>query len=307
MKWIETKVVLIDETAIHSVDLVSDIFSDLGLQGVVIEEPGLEPEEGWGEDAVALPEHHGVIGYFPKNKLVGEQCRRLEQRLFRLKQETGFDFRIYYREIDEADWAQSWKAFFFPQRISDRIIIKPTWRDVDAGPDDIILEIDPGMAFGTGVHPTTSTCIEMIQTFLKPKDRMLDVGTGSGILMIAGAKLGASFVYGVDIDDMAVEIAKKNLLKNRIDPGFFTVKRGHLIDGVSSRFELVTANILLEVVLVLLEEIHRVLEKGGVMIASGIIERNKDAVIDKMVSKGFAIIGVKLKEGWATIAGKSAS
>ena len=306
MKYIEAKVVVYGENAIRSVDLVADVFSDFNLQGVVVEEPGLTPDEGWGEDAVAQPENHGVIGYFPKNELIEQRCRRLEQRLDGLKENTGLDCRIFYREIDEEDWAQSWKAFFFPQRITDRVVIKPTWRKVETRPDDIIIEIDPGMAFGTGIHPTTSTCIEMLQAVLNSGDRLLDVGTGSGILMIAGAKLGASRIFGIDVDEVAVGIAKKNLLLNQIDPECFTVKSGHLVDGVNGRLDLVTANILSEVILVLLEDVHKVLKKGGVLIASGIIEKNSNAVVDKMISRGFDILEVKIKEGWVTIAGRLA-
>jgi ribosomal protein L11 methyltransferase len=304
LKYLEAKVVVHGDNAIRAVDLVVDIFLDFKLQGVVIEEPGMVPAEGWGEDAVAQPENHGVIGYFPKNELIEQRCARLEQRLDELKERVGFDCRIYYREIDEADWAESWKAFFFPQRITDRVVIKPTWREIDARPDDIVIEIDPGMAFGTGIHPTTSTCIEVLQTVVKPGDRMLDVGTGSGILMVAGSGFGASFVCGVDVDEVAVGIAEKNLLLNGIDPERFTVNTGHLVHGVNGRFDVVCANILSEVILVLLEDIHQVLEAGGVLIASGIIEKNRDLVVEKMISKGFEIIEIKLKEGWATIAGR---
>lgn len=304
MKYIEAKVVIQGAVKGEDVELVADVFSDFGLQGVVIEAPDLEPAEEWGEDAVALPDHHGVIGYFPKNRLAASRCRRLEGRLLQLKSKTGLDTRVHYREIDETDWAHSWKAFFFPQRLTDRIIVKPTWREVDCGPEDIILEIDPGMAFGTGIHPTTAACIQMIQAFLHAGDRLLDVGTGSGILMLAGARLGASHVYGVDIDETAVEIAEKNLRRNGIPPAMATVRCGRLIDGVRGRFDLVTANILSEVILALLDDVETVLTRGGILIASGIIEKNADAVMDKMRSKDLDVVQVKQKEGWTTIAAR---
>ena len=305
MRWVEAKVILEDDAAIFFSDVIADIFSDFGLQGTVIEDPNLIPEEGWGEDAVALPEHPAVIGYFPKNERIAEKCGRLEKRLHDLKQEAGIICRITYREIDEADWAESWKAFFQIQRITERIIVKPTWRECTAGPDDIILEIDPGMAFGTGLHPTTSGCIEMIEAYLKPGDRMLDVGTGSGILMIAGAKFGASFLCGVDTDETAVEIARKNLLQNRVDPKRFEVIVGHLADPIRDRrFDFVTANIRSDVVIRLLEDVGEAMSFNAMLIASGIIEKNKSSVIEKMKSKGFDIVSVVLKEGWATIAAR---
>jgi ribosomal protein L11 methyltransferase len=305
LRWVEAKVVLGDDAGAFAVDVVADIFSDFGLQGTVIEDPGLMPEEGWGEDAVALPEHPAVIGYFVQNKQTSEKCGQLEKRLLNLEQETGIVGRVAYREIDEADWAQSWKAFFHPQRITDRIIVKPTWREFEAGPNDIVLEIDPGMAFGTGLHPTTSGCIAMIETYLKPGDRMLDVGTGSGILMVAGAKLGASTVCGVDADETAVEIAWENLIQNKVDAKCVEVLTGHLTDPVRGRrFDFVAANILSEVVIRLLDDVGGVMSSNAMLIASGIIEKNKDAVIEKMKSKGFDIVSVMLKEGWTTIAAR---
>ncbi|MFO7963948.1 MAG: 50S ribosomal protein L11 methyltransferase [Desulfobacterales bacterium] len=306
MRYVETRVVIYGENPARLLETVADVFSDFGLQGVVIEDPGLTPEEGWGEDAVALPEHYGVIGYFPKDAMLVEKCRRLERKMLQLKRESGCDFRTLYREIDEEDWAHAWKTFFFPQRITDRILIKPTWRHVDAEPADIIIEIDPGMAFGTGLHPTTATCLEMIQSFLTPQDRMLDVGTGSGILMIAAAALGASYVHGVDIDPFAVEVARKNMMINRIDPKRFALHVGRLTKGVRGRFDLVAANILSEVVLTLLDDIHDVLERDGILIAAGIIEKNEAQVIEKMAAERFEIRQVKRKEGWSTIVGKCA-
>ena len=306
MKWLEAKVMLENEAAIGAVDVISDIFLDFGLQGTVLEEPGGEPEEGWGDDALPLPEEYAVIGYFPVNRVTTEKCRRLEDRLRALSEQIGIRYRIVYGQIDEEDWAESWKAFFYPEKITDRIVIKPTWRSYDPDPDDMIIEIDPGMAFGTGIHPTTSACIQMIESYLKPQTRMLDIGTGSGVLMIAAAKLGAARVVGVDVDEMAVEIAEKNLAQNRIAPDRFCVLTGHLIDAVDECFDMIVANILSEVVIRLLEDIHRVVIPGSVFIASGIIEKNKDAVMEKMTSKGFEVLDVLIKDGWATLAGKYA-
>ena len=304
MKWLEAKIVLKNEAAIAAADVISDIFSDFGLQGTVLEEPGLEPEEGWGDDAVAQPEEYAVIGYLPINALTAERCTRLESRLRELKEQIGIRYRIIYGEMDEEDWAESWKAFFYPEKITERIVIKPTWRNYEPEPGDIILEIDPGMAFGTGIHPTTSTCIAALESHLKPGSSLLDVGTGSGILMIAGAKLGALRLVGIDVDEMAVEIARKNLLLNKIDQDRFKVLAGNLAFTVKERFDVVTANILSEVILLLLDDIHRVIKPGGLLIASGIIEKNKDMVVEKMKEKKFKIIEVRLKEGWATLSAR---
>lgn len=314
MNWLEAKVVLENDKAISAADIISDIFSGFGLQGTVIEEPGGEPEEGWGDNAVPLPENYAVIGYFPENDLLNEKCAQLEHRLSILKEDIGIQYKLFYKKLNEEDWAESWKAFFHPERLTDNIVVKPTWRDYDAGPNDIILEIDPGMAFGSGIHPTTSACIEMIQTYISPNDRMLDVGVGSGILMIAGAKLGALKIVGVDLDEVAVGIAEKNLLINGIEPERFQIMTGDLIDPIvhpmderfktNKHFDIVTANILSEVIIKLLDDIPEVMAENGILIASGIIEKNKNPVVEKMVETGFDIIEVRIKEGWTTIAGE---
>jgi len=258
MRWMETKVIFEHEDSLLASDLIADAFYEAGLQGVVVESPEAEPTLDWGEDAEKLPEYHAITGYFPENDQGRGQYRELEQGLERLRERTGIFYRMVCRKIDEQDWAESWKAYFWPQEITPGLVVKPTWREYAPKNGQIVIEIDPGMAFGTGTHPTTALCAQMIETALKPGDRMLDVGTGSGILMIIAARLGASRMLGVDNDEVAVETARKNLLLNQIDPGTFEVVQGNLIDGVSGTFDLVTANILSEVIIRLLNDIPRV-------------------------------------------------
>ncbi|MBC2712968.1 MAG: 50S ribosomal protein L11 methyltransferase, partial [Desulfosarcina sp.] len=225
----------------------------------------------------------GVTGYFSDTKSAADKCKALESALLRLESATGIETRVEYARIDEQDWAEAWKEYFWPEKITDTIVVKPSWREYPAGQDDIILEIDPGMAFGTGTHPTTVLCIRMIQTHLKPGDAFLDVGTGSGILMIAAAKLGAGTICGVDNDEVAVAVAKKNLIANNIH--HFSLSTGNLVDGVSQTFDVVTANILAEVILVLLPDVTAVLRENGVFICSGIITAKKDAVLSGLKKK----------------------
>ena len=302
MEWLETKVILENEAAINAADVIADIFSDIGVSGTVLEDPTLTPDEGWGEDAVPLPDQFSVIGYLPVNPGMEEKCRILEQRLAMLAKKEEISFRILTRKMDEQDWAESWKEHFWPERLSDRIVIKPTWRAFDAGPDDIILEIDPGMAFGTGTHPTTASCICMMERYVVPGCSMLDIGTGSGILMVAAAKLGARSTCGVDNDDVAVEIAEKNLLLNGILPETFTLFAGDLVDCVKARFDVVCANILSEVIIRLLDGIAPVMAENGVLVTSGIIEKNAPKVVEKMNSIGFAVKETVVRDGWVTLA-----
>ncbi|MBW2592734.1 MAG: 50S ribosomal protein L11 methyltransferase, partial [Deltaproteobacteria bacterium] len=218
-----------------------------------------------------------------------------------LQQHIRISTRIVCRKVDDEDWAESWKEYFWPEKISDRITVKPTWREYSARPDEIVLEIDPGMAFGTGTHPTTALCIRMIETCLQPGQSFLDIGTGSGILMIAAAKLGAGNLLGVDIDEVAVEVAQGNLHLNGIDPGIFQVVTGNLVDVVTKKFDLVMANIFSEVIVLLLDDIKKVMKKKGIFICSGIIDENRDKVLQKLAATGFDIRQIEIKESWVAI------
>jgi ribosomal protein L11 methyltransferase len=302
MKWIAAVVIVDAEPIELAVDLIASLFDDLGLSGVVVEDPNLEPPEGWGEDALPKPVHHTVTGYFPQNDTLASNCLKLEQGLADLKRKQGISFQILYREVDEEDWAESWKAYFWPEKLTDILVVKPTWREYTPSEGEMIIEIDPGMAFGTGTHPTTALCVQMIQDYLKPGDAFLDVGTGSGILMVAAAMLGASKLFGTDSDSVACEIARQNLHLNHVDPDRFCVKSGNLVDAVTGSFRLISANILSEVVLVLLDDVQRVMAPGCILICSGIIGVNQDKVTDKMKATGFRILEIRSKEGWVAIA-----
>jgi ribosomal protein L11 methyltransferase len=168
----------------------------------------------------------------------------------------------------------------------------------------LVIRIDPGMAFGTGAHPTTALCLSMMETYLKKGDDFLDVGTGSGILMIAAAELGAGMVVGIDKNERAVQIARQNLLLNNVEEGRFQVMVGNLVGGVERRFDMVVANILTEIVVDLLDDIGKVLKKSGVFICSGMIERNTHRVVSKMKRLGLEVVEMRTKEYWVSITAK---
>lgn len=304
MKWIEAKVSFDHSDIILVADLISNVFYDFGLQGVVVDDPGLEPEEDWAEDAVGRPTRHAITAYFYKNGQADERCKALELKLSRLKQKLGFVYRISYRELDEEDWAHAWKAYFRPHKIGTRIVVKPTWRKYQAAADDIVIELDPGMAFGTGTHPTTALCISMIEKYLCQGASFLDVGTGSGILMIAAAKLGAGKLCGIDKDEVAVEVAGNNLKLNQIDPDCYRLAAGNLVAEISESYQFVVANIFSHVILELLQDIKGVLEVDGMLVCSGIIAGNQQSVISEMERIGFGILDRKTREEWVAIAGR---
>jgi len=304
MTWIEAKVVFESPDSRLAVELISEAFYELGVNGVVVEDPHTEPGADWAAGAEKRPEGFAVIGYIAQDRRAKAQCGALESALRRLAGRIPLRYTVAYGLTAEADWAEAWKRFFKPRRVGRRLVVKPSWHPYDTGVDEIVLEIDPGMAFGTGTHPTTGMCLEMIETHVKPGTTFLDVGVGSGILMIAAGKLGARRMVGIDADPMAVEIAHKNLILNRIPEDFFSVKTGHLVQGLGERFQVVACNILSGVLLSLLEDLASVLTDDGTFIFSGIAEDNKDTVIEKIRTLPYTILHTCTREQWVGLAGR---
>ena len=304
MKWIEAKVVFDADDNRLAGELIANLFFEFDLQGVVEEDPAIEPAEDWAEDSIGRAEQHAVVGYFPKDRQAKKRCRVLEEKLAFLKENFTMLYQVSYKELDEEDWAEAWKAFFKPHKIGEKIVVKPTWCEYKADPGDIVLELDPGMAFGTGTHPTTVLCVRLIEDYLRKGDSVLDIGTGSGILMIAAARLGAGFVCGLDKNEMAVKIAAKNLRLNGIAPQRFSVKMGNLVAGIEERYDLVVANILTQVIYNLLEDIEKILNDKAIFICSGILEKNENLVLARMKTIGFDILDLCIKDQWVAIAGR---
>ncbi len=308
MKWVEARIVFDAQDPGIAADCISEIFYDFGLQGVIVESPKTEADTDtdidWAETDITCYTEHAIIGYLPKNDQLAERCRIMETQLDRLTREGLLTCRTAFRDIDEEDWAHSWKQYFYTEKITDTIVIKPSWRTYQPEPGETVLEIDPGMAFGTGTHPTTRMCIALIEKYLRPEDRFLDIGTGSGILMIAAARLGAGAMTGIDNDEVAVSVARENLARNHIPPAQFEIKTGHLADNLTTRYSLVTANILSEIIVQLADAVHGVMEPNGLFICSGIIESKQKMVTDKLLSVGFEILEVRIQDEWVAIASR---
>jgi len=304
MKWIEIKVTFYSENKHLAADLISNIFFDTGLKGVVIIDPEDEPVEGWGAGAEEKPDNDAVTGYFPKNDFIEKRINDLKKGLLKLEKGLGITYFLQFNEIDEKNWANSWKKYFRPLKISSKIVVKPTWCEYDQADGEIVVELDPGMAFGTGSHPTTFLCVNLIEKYIKSKDSVMDIGTGSGILLIAAAVFGAKKLFGIDIDEVAVDIARQNLLLNHIEPEIFQVKTGKLDSVKNHFFDMVVANILTDVIVDIIDDVRNVLKKEGIFICSGIIEEKKDLILLKMKQSGFKILEVRSKEDWVAVTGK---
>ncbi len=305
MKWIEVKIKFDFFNKEMGADLISNIFFETGLHGVVIVDPDDEPLEGWGDEIKIKPEYNAVIGYAPENEFFEQRNKSITDKLNRLKAEVKIEYSIELQQIDEEDWAESWKEYFWPQKIGKQIVVKPTWREYKQNNGEIVIEIDPGMAFGTGTHPSTSLCVEMLEKYLNPDDSILDVGTGSGILLLAAAKLGAKNLSGIDIDEVAVKIAAENLIINGIESDRFNITTGKIGTITKGGFDLIIANILTDVIIEIIPDVKRLLKDNGIFICSGIVEENKEIITRKLQSGGFEIFDITIKEKWAAFAAKS--
>lgn len=304
MHWIAAKVTFDSQNPAQTAELIADAFDTMGISGVVVDDPLLEPVEGWGSDAVPLPVKPAVTGYLPGDARYERLHFELEQAMSGLAMRHPLQYVIEYQQIDEQAWAESWKAFFKPQPITARLVVKPTWCDYVMEPGQQVIELDPGMAFGTGTHPTTAMCVQLLEQHLRPGDALLDVGTGSGILLIAAAKLGAGHLTGVDLDPTAITVARANLVQNAIAADRYELICGHLIEAVSGTYDIVVANILADIVVELLDDVAAVLKPGGLFICSGIIHAQREMIGRTMADHGFNKVEVTELGEWLAFIGE---
>ena len=212
----------------------------------------------------------------------------------------GIEYETSIVDVNEEDWANNWKQYYHTQRIGKRIVVTPSWEEYEPTGDDVQMRLDPGMAFGTGTHDTTRLCLELLEECVTPATRILDVGTGSGILSVGGVLLGAPSALGVDIDPVAVKVANENAEINEVsDKTEFVC--GDLTDKVHGQFEIVTANIVADIIIRLLSTVKNYLLKGGVLIVSGIIDTRADEVENACHEAGFTTEKRLEHGGWVAI------
>lgn len=318
MRWHEITV----HTTEEAIEMISNFLHELGAGGVTIEESGTLNKERdtslgqWYEKPLNdIPEGRAVIqGYFPQGTGMDEILAQLKESVAEL---TDYDIdtgnpEFSMKEVDEEDWATAWKQYFKPLRVSERLTIKPTWEEYEAGPEEIILELDPGMAFGTGTHATTALCLRTLESVVKPGDEVIDVGTGSGILSIAAAKLGASHVLALDLDPVAVSSATENTRLNGLEETI-TVVESDLLKairtqaegkqglGVTLPVQVVVANILAEIILLFVADVFEALQSGGTYIASGIIKQKQAEVERALAEAGFRVEERYEETDWVAI------
>lgn len=311
MKWSEISI----HTTNEAIEPISHILHEAGASGVVIEDPfelTKEREDRFGEIYQLNPDDYpeeGVIvkAYLPVNSFLGETVEAIKESINNLiiyNIDIGIN-KVTISEVNEEEWATAWKKYYNPVKISEKFTIVPTWEIyTPVSSDELIIELDPGMAFGTGTHPTTVMCIQALERMVRPGDRVIDVGTGSGVLSIAAAMLGAEDVRAYDLDDVAVTSARLNIKLNKVN-NRVAVAQNNLLDGVGEQSaDCIVANILAEVILRFTEDAARVIKPGGTFITSGIIQQKKDQVKEALQKAGFEIAETILMEDWVAIIAK---
>ncbi|MGG1628826.1 50S ribosomal protein L11 methyltransferase [Rossellomorea sp. NRS-1567] len=310
MKWSEISILTTNE----AIEPISNILHESGASGVVIEDPAeliKEREDMFGEIYQLNPDDYpseGVLvkAYLPVNSFLGETVDEIKQGITNL---VTYDIdigenKVEISEVNEEEWATAWKKYYHPVKISDKFTIVPTWEDyTPVHSDELIIELDPGMAFGTGTHPTTVMCIQALERIVKEHDTVIDVGTGSGVLSIAAAQLAADNVRAYDLDEVAVRSARLNVKLNKVQQTV-TVDENNLLNGVTGQADVIVANILAEIILRFTLDAFELVKPGGFFITSGIIQPKKQEVRDALESAGFIIEEIMVMEDWVAIIAK---
>ncbi len=331
MDWIE----LSAEAEAEAVEAVAELFSEIGHGGVAIEQPVTDSAE---RDAAEIDPNRLVTvkTYLPEGTDVVDRVSRAREGLWHLSRLRRIE-PLRVTRLAEEDWAEAWKRFFFVQRVGERLVIKPTWREYQPAPGEVVLELDPGMAFGTGLHPSTRMCLTACERYVEPGMRVLDLGTGSGVLAIAAARLGAASVLALDVDAVAVEVARKNVAQNGLKD------RIQVLQGSLDRLEqpqsgagagapagppdpvpessggqrrpplqrsgaaacagysLVLANIIARVIVELAPGLHDATAPGGLVVASGIIAEREEWTRGALESAGLRITEIMSEGDWRAV------
>ena len=305
MKWAEVSIT----TSHEATEFIAEIFHDLGASGVVIEDPELVNSYirsgQWDYTDIPEAENTEVVtvkAYLPVDDELDEKLRSFEREVNALSSHNvdKGPGAISCSEIQDEDWAENWKQYFHTEKVGDITVIKPTWEEYEASPDDVVIELDPGEAFGTGNHPTTAMCIRELETLVKGGMTVFDVGTGSGILSIAAAKLGAGKITAVDYDRTALKVAKENIEQNHAED-VITLGQSDILKQVEGRADLVIANIIADIIIRLFDELEDHLNPGGTLLASGIIADRIGDVTGAALAHGFTIDKVVEMSGWAAM------
>ncbi len=287
MKWAQVTVITSQEAS----DAVANYLFECDAIGLEMKDP-----------SSLSPPFTTLIAYFPMDDCVGERVQKLRRFLAQLPL-FGVDAHpatVELRCVEDENWSETWKDAFPPQKIGKRILIAPTWHEITPDASDVLIRLDPGMAFGTGHHPTTQLSMELLEAAIKGNEVVADVGTGSGILAITAAKLGAARVDAVELDATAIPIAQKNFQLNRVE-SIVHLHHGDGLKAIEGKYDLIVANILTKVILPMIPQCPPLLKSGGGVILSGIMAKEAEQVERALETNGFRCLEVREQEEWTGI------
>ena len=301
--WIEITIHTTNEAS----EIVESILLDYGSTGVAIEDP-TTLEENLHDDFGTIVELSpadfpdvGVVvkGYINELNFDDETFNRFKGELEQLGKNIniGEFFKIETTTIQDSDWENSWKDYFDILNIGEKFVIVPTWREYENNENKYVINIDPGMAFGTGGHETTSLCIKNLEKYVKPHDNIIDVGCGSGILSIAASYLTDGEIKAVDLDKLAVDVSRENFALNNLE-NRIVVEEASLLTKETKKYNVIVANILAHIIELMLDDAYNLLEDGGYYITSGIIKDKKDELLEKMLERGFKLVEETSDNEW---------
>lgn len=305
MQWIEVNVAVTHE----AVEAVADMLTSIGSKGVAIEDPQLinDLRNSGTWELCDIPEQENtevvtVSAYYADDEKLEKRLAEIDEQLALIEERIGkYRFgNTRFRKVSEQDWANEWKQYFHVTHVGKSLVIKPSWEKYAPKEGEHVIEIDPGMAFGTGTHHTTNMMMERLEKVITPDSTVFDVGTGSGILAIAAAMLGAKSVKAVDIDAVAVRVAKENVADNGLSEQI-EVREGDLLHGTEGKADVIIANIIADIVIMLLQDIPQKLNDDGVLLASGIIEERMPDVEAAAQAQGLYVDAVDHRGGWVVM------
>lgn len=306
MKWTEVRVV----TTAEASDAVSEMLTSIGAGGVAIEDPNEIRRQIESHDSLdyadqefmdSLGTEVTIKAYFNQESTPEELSALIREKLKFISEFLDIG-RGYagYSLVDDEDWSTAWKKYYKPFHISDSVVIKPSWEVYDRQAGEIVVELDPGMAFGTGTHETTRLCSQLLEKYVKKGDTVIDVGCGTGILSIIAVKLGAEKATAIDIDDVAARVTRENCDINGVSNSI-EVRKGVLSDLEPFKADIVVANIIADVVIKLAEPMPRYLKKGGLLLTSGIIRERREDVVRTYTGLGFETVQIDEMGEWVAI------
>lgn len=312
MKWYEICI----HTTHEAQEPITERLLEAGIQGVMIEDPldlVKKKESIFGEfyelDQKKYPsEGIYLIFYLPANEAFEAKLNEIKQSIRQLEDlDIDLGHHVFLiNPIEEKDWANEWKKYYKPVQISDHLTIVPTWEDYQPSDDERVIKLDPGMAFGTGTHPTTIQSVQALEKYVHRDNIVIDIGCGSGILSIAACLLGAKQTHALDIDPVAISSTESNAEINGVSDQVIA-KQNHLLHDMDIRADVIVANILAEIIVQCVDDAWRLLKDDGIFITAGIIKQNKAMTIQRLKEAEFTIIECQELNDWVSVVAKKES